>query len=337
MTEVNPLPEPVFADVLQAAERLDPVANRTPLLNFHVLDDNVGGRVFLKAESMQRTGSFKFRGAYNRLSMIPPQERERGVVACSSGNHAQGVALAAKLLGMRARIVMPSDAPEIKKQRTEADGAEIILYDRETEDREAIAAEICRQSGATFVQPYNDPGVIAGQGTSALEAFDQLEKLGLSADNYLVCTGGGGLTAGSALSLQARSPSTCFFTVEPEGFDDHARSFQSGRREKNERAGGSVCDALLAPTPGSLGFPINKGCVEEGLVVSDEEAMAAVAFAFQELKLVLEPGGAVALAALLFRKIDVTGQTSIAVLSGGNVDGDILMRCLQADSNRPLL
>ncbi|MEP3277336.1 MAG: threonine/serine dehydratase [Stappiaceae bacterium] len=319
---------PCFSDVLDAADRIAGVANQTPLLNFKVLDEEVGGRVFLKAESLQRTGSFKFRGAFNRLSMISPEKKALGVVACSSGNHAQGIALAARLLGVSAKIVVPADAPEVKKRRTAADGAEIILYDRENEDREEIAEALCKESGATFVHPYNDPGVISGQGTSALEATDQLAKLGLTADNYLVCTGGGGLTAGSAIAIQAKSPATNFFTVEPEGFDDHARSFVSGRREKNAQAGGSICDALMAPTPGSLSFPINQSVVEEGLVVSEQDAMQAVAFAFRELKLVVEPGGAVALAALLSGKIDAKGQTSTAVLSGGNIDAETMMKCL---------
>jgi threonine dehydratase len=311
---------PTAADVDAAAQRLAGVALRTPLVTSPVLDAVTQGRVFLKAEILQRTGSFKFRGAYNKLSSIPQHDRARGVVAFSSGNHAQGVAAAAKLLGMPAVIVMPSDAPRPKRERTAALGAEVVLYDRVRENRQTIAQEIAQKRGAALVPPYDDPLIIAGQGTAGREIIEDLAALGLVPDAAVVTASGGGLTAGIALAVKARVPEARVYTAEPEGFDDHARSFRSGAREKNAALTGTICDALMAQTPGELTFAINRTLVTEGAAVSDEEVGAAVAFAFRELKLVVEPGGAVALAALLSGKIDVKGKIAVAVLSGGNVD-----------------
>jgi threonine dehydratase len=317
---------PTAADVDAAAQRLAGIALRTPLVTSPVLDALTGARVFLKAEILQRTGSFKFRGAYNKLSSIPTDERTGGVVAFSSGNHAQGVAAAAQLLHMPAVIVMPSDAPRPKRERTAALGAEVVLYDRETEDRQAIAREIAGQRHAALVPPYDDPYVIAGQGTTGREIVEDLAALGLTPDIVAVTASGGGLTAGIALAVKARVPHATLFTAEPEGFDDHARSFASGHREKNAALTGTICDALMAQTPGELTFEINRALVGHGAAVSDQEVAKAVAFAFRELKLVVEPGGAVALAALLSGKIDVKGKVAVAVLSGGNVDPELFYR-----------
>ena len=317
---------PTAADVDAAAERLAGVALRTPLVTSPVLDALTGARVFLKAEILQRTGSFKFRGAYNKLSSIPQSERAGGVVAFSSGNHAQGVAAAARLLGMPAVIVMPADAPRPKRERTAALGAEVVLYDRAKEDRQAIARELADKRHAALVPPYDDPFVIAGQGTAGREIIEDLAALGLAPDVVAVTASGGGLTAGIALAVKARVPNALLFTAEPEGFDDHARSFKSGQREKNATLTGTICDALMAQTPGELTFAINRVLVGRGAAVSDQEVAAAVAFAFHELKLVVEPGGAVALAALLSNKIDIKGKVAVAVLSGGNVDPELFYR-----------
>jgi threonine dehydratase len=317
---------PTSADVDAAAQRLAGVALHTPLLTSPVLDDLTRARVSLKAEILQRTGSFKFRGAYNKLSSIPAPDRARGVVAFSSGNHAQGVAAAAHILGMPAVIVMPSDAPRPKRERTAAWGAEIVLYDRRREDRAAIAQTLAATRRATLVPPYDDPLVIAGQGTAGREIVEDLAAQGLRPDIVVVTASGGGLTAGIALAVKARVPQARLFTAEPEGFDDHARSFRSGEREKNTALTGTICDALMAQTPGELTFAINRELVGEGTAVSDAEVAAAVAFAFRELKLVVEPGGAAALAALLSGKIDVSGKTVVVVLSGGNVDPELFAR-----------
>jgi threonine dehydratase len=321
---------PTAADVEDAARRLEGVAVHTPLIASSVLDALTGGRVFLKAETLQRTGSFKFRGAYNRLSAIPVDQRAGGVVAFSSGNHAQGVAAAAQLFDMPAVIVMPRDAPRPKRDRTAALGAEVVLYDRASDDREAIARDIAQRRGAILVPPYDDLFVIAGQGTAGREMVDDLAAIGLAPDIVVVSASGGGLTAGVALAVKARCPSARVFTAEPQGFDDHARSFRSGRREANAAATGSICDALLSLMPGRITFEINRALVGEGLAVSDAEVAVAVAFAFRELKLVVEPGGAVALAALMSRKIDVTGKVAVAVLSGGNVDPELFHRLVAA-------
>src|SRR5215470_361223 len=326
MPQSPPAGLPTAADVDAAAERLAGVALRTPLVTSPVLDALTGGRVFLKAEILQRTGSFKFRGAYNKLSSIPPGERTGGVVAFSSGNHAQGVAAAARLLGMPAVIVMPADAPRAKRERTAALGAEVVLYDRAKEDRQAIAREIADKRHAALVPPYDDPLIIAGQGTAGREIVEDLAALGLVPDVIAVTASGGGLTAGIALAVKARTPQARLYTAEPEGFDDHARSFKSGRREKNAALTGTICDALMAQTPGEMTFAINRELVGAGAAVSDEEVAAAVAFAFRELKLVVEPGGAAALAALISGKIDVKGKIAVAVLSGGNVDPELFYR-----------
>jgi threonine dehydratase len=290
------------------------------------LDVLTGGRTFLKAETLQRTGSFKFRGAYNKLASIPLDQRGGGVVAFSSGNHAQGVAAAARLLGMRCVIVMPRDAPRAKRERTAALGAEVVLYDRARDDREAIAGDIARQRGAVLVPPYDDALIIAGQGTAGREIVDDLALLGLLPDVIVVTASGGGLAAGIALAVKSRVPSAALFTAEPQGFDDHARSFRSGRREENAALTGTICDALMARMPGKMTFAINQSLVGAGLVVSDDEVAAAVAFAFAELKLVVEPGGAVALAALMHGKVDVKDKVGVAVLSGGNVDPELFSR-----------
>jgi threonine dehydratase len=296
------------------------------LLTSPALDELTRGRVFLKAEILQRTGSFKFRGAYNKLSSIPASARAQGVVAYSSGNHAQGVAAAAHLLGMPAVIVMPGDAPRPKRERTAGWGAEIVYYDRAREDRAAIAQEIAKKRGAALVPPYDDPLVIAGQGTAGREIVEDLGAQQLTPDIVVVTASGGGLTAGIALAVKSRFPKARLLTAEPEGFDDHARSFRSGAREKNIAVSGTICDALMAQTPGELTFAINRELVGEGTAVSDAEVTAAVAFAFRELKLVVEPGGAAALAALLSGKVDVSGKTAVIVLSGGNVDPALFAR-----------
>jgi len=319
---------PTAADIAAAAQRLAGVAVRTPLVNAPVLDERLGARVFLKAETLQRTGSFKFRGAYNKISQIPPERRAAGVVAYSSGNHAQGVAAAAKLLGIRATIVMPSDAPRLKRARTEALGAEVVAYDRNNEDRAGIAAKIVAERGATLVPPYDDPLIIAGQGTIGTEIVEDLAALRLAPEIVVIGASGGGLAAGVSLGVKARVPAAKFYTVEPEGFDDTARSFKSGKREANPRLSGSICDALMSNTPGELTFPITQALIGEGLVVSDAEVARAVRYAFEELKLAVEPGGVIGLAALLAGKLDVRGKVVVGVLSGGNIDAELFAKII---------
>jgi threonine dehydratase len=319
---------PSFDDIEAAAARLAGVCIRTPLLASPALDAATGARVLIKPEILQRTGSFKFRGAYNAIAALDEAERRRGIVTCSSGNHAQGIAAAAQLFGVPATIVMPSDAPPLKRDRTRSYGARIVPYDRATGDRDAVAAQVVEETGGVFVSPYDDPGVISGQGTAGVELVQQARELAGDPDLVLVPCGGGGLTAGIALAVQALAPSARVMTVEPEGFDDHVRSFLSGRREENAARAGSVCDALMAPRPGELTFEVNRSRVAGGVSVSDAEALAAVAYAWRDLKLVVEPGGAVALAALLSGKVDVAGRTVVVVLSGGNADPTIFARAV---------
>jgi threonine dehydratase len=319
---------PTAADVADAAAVLAGVALRTPLITNPALDRLTGGRVFLKAEIFQRTGSFKFRGAYNRISRIPEGQRAAGVVAYSSGNHAQGVAAAAKLLGLPATIVMPADVPALKRERTAALGADIVLYDREHENRDEIAARIAREKRATLVPPYDDRFVIAGQGTVGREIAEDLAARNLAPDIVVVPASGGGLAAGIALAIKERYPQARIITAEPVGFDDHARSFRAGKRERNARLSGSICDALLVGEPGAITFEITRRLVGEGVAVSDDEVRAAMCFAFAEPKLVVEPGGAVALAAVLAGRVDVKGKTAVVVLSGGNVDAKLFAQVI---------
>ncbi len=319
---------PVFEDVVAAGQRLEGRARRTPLLGGTALDAALGQRVFLKLETLQHTGSFKFRGAFNRLVQLDAAQRGAGVVAFSSGNHAQGVAAAARLLGIHATIVMPSDAPRTKLARTRALGAEIVEYDRLNESREEIAAAIATRSGAVLVPSFDDPDIIAGQGTVGLEIATQCAIASVVPDDVLVCCSGGGLVAGVALAVKHHFPDCRVWTVEPEGFDDHRRSLEAGERLRNAAGPQSICDALLAPMPGEITFEINRRLLAGGLVVTDQEVRAAVAFAARELKLVVEPGGAVALAALLAGKLTSSGRTSVAVLSGGNIDDVQLMEIL---------
>ena len=311
---------PTIEDVRSAAERIKGLAVVTPLIEHPALNERVGGRVLLKAENLQRVGAFKFRGAYNAVSRIDRARYPGGVVACSSGNHAQGVAAAATLRGMPSLIVMPADAPAVKVRRTKAFGAEVQLYDRQTEDRDAIARAICEQRKAALVHPFDDPDVMAGQGTVGLELMAQAAAVGAQPDAVLVCCSGGGLVGGVAVAVRHARPATAVYSVEPAGFDDFARSLKSGKRERNEKLAGSICDALLVATPGEITFETGKRLLAGGLSVTDDEARAAVRFAFEELKLVVEPGGAVALAAVLAGKIMTRGRTIAAVLSGGNID-----------------
>lgn len=316
------------ADIDAAARVLAPFAVRTPLISSPALDALTGGQILLKAEVLQRTGSFKFRGAFNKLSSIPNAERSAGVVAFSSGNHAQGVAAAAQLLKMHATIVMPSDAPVSKRERTKGYGAEVVLYDRLREDREAIARDIAGKRGATVVPPYDDPKIIAGQGTAGREVCEDLMARGGAPDIVVAPASGGGLIAGIAIATKARFPDATIMTAEPAGFDDHARSFASGHREPHRAEGTTICDALMATIPGEITFAINERLVTRGVTASDDEVGHAVAFAFREFKLVVEPGGAVALAALLAGRIDARGKTVVIVLSGGNVDADMFARLI---------
>ncbi len=320
---------PTPEDVLAAGRRLAGRVVRTPMLRHPVLDEIAGGTVLLKAEPLQRTGSFKFRGATNAVLQLGEAARAKGVVTHSSGNHGQALACAAAAVGAHATVVMPSDAPAIKRDSTRRWGAEIVEYDRAKEDREAISAGIAAQTGATLIPPYDHPHVIAGQGTAALELAEDAASAGLAMDALLVCTGGGGLIAGSALAMAAISPSTAVYAVEPEGWDDTGRSLRAGQRER--AVGGSgLCDALLAPMPGELTFAVNRERLAGGLAVPDEAVLRAVAFAFKYLKLVVEPGGAVCLAALLGGQFRAEGKVVGAILSGGNVDSAAFAQALLA-------
>jgi threonine dehydratase len=311
-----------------AADRLRGRAIATPLLNSPFLDELAGRRVFVKAECLQKTGSFKFRGGWSAVSALPADVRARGVIAYSSGNHAQGVALAARLHGVPCVILMPSDAPRVKIDNTRALGAEVVLYDRTTGDRDAIGGALAAERRLTLIRPYDEPQVIAGQGTTGLEIARQAAEAGVERADVLVCCGGGGLTSGIALALEARAPGLRARPAEPEGFDDVKRSLASGRIERNLRLGGSLCDAIVTPQPGELTFPILKRLAGPGIAVSEDEALAAMAAAFSRLRIVLEPGGAVALAAALFRKDEVEGDAVIAVASGGNVDPGVFRQAL---------
>jgi len=322
MTDLAKMPVNA-ADIELAATVLAPYAVRTPLLSHPALDARVGTRVFLKPELLQRTGSFKFRGAFNKLSSIPQVRRAGGVVAFSSGNHAQGVAAAAQILNMKATIVMPADAPASKRERTKSYGAEVVLYDRDKEDREAIAQEIATKRGATLVRPYDDPFVIAGQGTVGREIAEDMVALGQTPDIVVAPASGGGLIAGVATAIKARFLQAQLIVAEPKDFDDHTRSLRAGKREPHAYEGRTICDALMASIPGELTFAINSKLLSHGVTASDEEVGHAMAYAFRELKLVVEPGGAVGLAALLSGKIEVRGKNVVIVLSGGNVDAEL--------------
>ncbi|MDJ0945115.1 MAG: threonine/serine dehydratase [Kiloniellales bacterium] len=319
---------PGLAEIEAAARRIAGKAVVTPLLESPALNARLGGRILLKPETLQRTGSFKFRGAYNKLSQLDETQRKAGVVAYSSGNHAQGVAAAAQLLGAPATIVMPSDAPGIKVANTKGYGAEVVPYARASEDRKAIAEAIATERGATLVPPYDDPDIIAGQGTCGLEICQQAEALGASLDAILVCCGGGGLTAGVGTAARALSPETEVYTVEPAGWDDTARSLAAGRRLANQDPPASLCDALLAMQPGALTFDVIRRVAAGGFAVTEDEVAEAVRYAFQTLKLVVEPGGAVTLAALLTGRYDVRDRCVAVTLSGGNIDPALMARLL---------
>ncbi len=307
-------------DIHAAAGRLKGHARVTPMLESDALNILAGRRVLVKAECLQRTGSFKFRGGWSAVSALPEEGRRRGVIAFSSGNHAQGVALAAKLHGVPAVIIMPADAPQVKIANTRGFGAEVVLYDRWSEDRDALGAKLSADRGLTLIRPYDEPMVMAGQGTTGLEIAAQAAEMGVAEADVIVCCGGGGLTSGISIALEAVAPGLRARPAEPYGYDDVARSLIAGRRERNEGTESSVCDAIVTPMPGALTFPVMQRLCGPGLVVADEEARCAMATAWKHLKLVAEPGGAVALAAVLFRRDQIEGDAVICTISGGNAD-----------------
>jgi len=319
---------PGFADVEAAAARLAGVARRTPLLAATPLDEQLGGALLIKLESLQRTGSFKFRGAYNRLVQLDAAGRRAGVVAFSSGNHAQGVAAAAKMLAIPATIVMPADAPRTKLENTRALGAEVVLYDRGRESREQIAQALASERGATLVPAFDDPHVIAGQGTVGLELMQQAAELGKAPDQVLIPCSGGGLVSGSGLAIRALAPAAAVYGVEPEAFDDTRRSLAAGVLLRNPPEARSICDALQSSPPGRLTFAINRELLAGILTVSDAEVEMAMSRAFRLLRVVVEPGGAVALAAVLAGRIPLAGRTTAIVVSGGNVDAATFIAAL---------
>ena len=314
--------------ITAAAERLEGRAVKTPLLSSPFLDEIAGRRVLVKPECLQKTGSFKYRGAFSAVSALDPALRKNGVIAFSSGNHAQGIALAARQHGCPAVIIMPSDAPQLKIANTRALGAEVVLYDRANESREELGEALSQQRKLTLIRPYDEPQVIAGQGTIGLELATQAETAGVQTADVLVCCGGGGLTSGIALALEATAPGLRARPCEPEGFDDTARSLASGQIQRNKRLAGGLCDAIVTPQPGELTFPIMKRLCGPGVVVTETEALRAMAAAFQRLKLVVEPGGAVALAAALFHPQQTKGAAVIAIISGGNVDNAVFTKAL---------
>jgi threonine dehydratase len=320
MTEVE------YTDIIAASRRIAPFARLTPLLSSPRLDAIIGGRLLMKAEPLQVTGSFKFRGACNAVQML--DDETKTIVAWSSGNHAQAIAHAANTRGIRAIIVMPEDAPETKKQGAKELGGEIITYDRYRESREDIGTALAEEHQAAIIPPFDDPRVIAGQGTIGVEIANQIEALNLRLDQVICCAGGGGLLAGLCLGLHEHMPQTSIYCAEPEHFDDFSQSLLSGVRECNDPNARSICDAILTPSPGALTFPIAKAHVTAGLVVSDDNVLDAMALAWQHLKLVVEPAGAVALASALSGKIDLRDKTTVVVASGGNVDKAIFNKAL---------
>ncbi len=301
---------------------------RTPLLSSPFLDEIAGRKLFLKAECLQHTGSFKFRGGWSALSGMEPDKRAKGVIAFSSGNHAQGVALAAKMHGVSAVIIMPADAPRVKIENTKALGAEVVLYDRANEDRDLIGDKLSKERGLTLVKPFDDPFVIAGQGTCGLEIAEQAKEEGIERAEVITCCGGGGLTSGIAMALEADAPDFKVRTAEPVGFDDVARSLRTGAIQRNNALTGSICDAIITPQPGDLTFPIMNRLCGAGFAVSEDDVLRAMALAFERLRVVIEPGGAVALAAALFHGDDLNEDTVIVTASGGNVDKDVFTRAL---------
>ena len=312
-----------------AAARLEGQSRKTPLLSSPFLDEIAGRKILIKPECLQHTGSFKYRGGYSAISALNKDQCKAGVIAYSSGNHAQGVALAARQHDIPAVIIMPNDAPAIKIANTKALGGRVIGYDRTRENREDIGVKLSNEHGLTLIKPYDEPQVIAGQGTTGLEIAEQAAMLGVSKAQVLVCCGGGGLTSGIALALAEHAPEMLVHTAEPENFDDTARSLLSGERVVNASSSGGMCDAILTPTPGEITFPIMKSHCPSGFVVSDEQVLMTMALAYQRLKIVIEPGGAVALAAALFCKDTLETDTVIAVASGGNVDHKIFQRALK--------
>jgi threonine dehydratase len=319
---------PSLADIHCAADRLAGLAVKTPLVSHPFLDDAAGARVLVKCENLQRNGSFKFRGAYNAIACLDPAVRGEGIVAISSGNHAQAVGEAAGLFGVKATIVMPKDAPAIKTARTLRTGARVVDFDRESEDREAVAARILAEEGGTLIHPFNSPNTIAGQGTIGLEIVSDTAALGVVPEALLIPCSGGGLAAGIGIAVRASHPDVAMVLIEPDGFDDYARSLEVGEIRSNDKTSGSICDGLLIEAPGEIAFAITKEFGAQCLSVSDDEVLSAVAFAFNELKLVVEPSGAVALAALLSGKFAAKGMTVVAVISGGNIDEAMLTRAL---------
>jgi threonine dehydratase len=322
-------PTPTLADILAARARIAAEAVRTPLLHSPFLTERLGSRVYLKPECLQRTGSFKFRGAWNAVQTLGAEAK--GMVAVSSGNHGQGVAEAARLAGLPSVVVMPADAPAPKILRTERSGARVVLYDRAREDRDAVVARVAdEEKGFAFVHPFNNGFVIAGQGTVGLEIADDCAALGISPDIVLVPCSGGGLVAGVALAVTERFPTAQIYSAEPRDFDDMARSLKAGMPQRNAKLAGSVCDALLAPEPGRIGWEINRQRLAGGVVASDAEALYAAGLAFDELRLVVEPGGAVGLAALLAGRVEPAGRTIVVVLSGGNIGDEVMRAALEA-------
>lgn len=319
-----------YSRIRVANDRLMGHKRVTPLLSSPFLDEIAGKRVFVKPECLQHTGSFKYRGAFSAVSALPEETRAKGVIAFSSGNHAQGVALAARQHVISSVIIMPADAPKTKIDNTRALGAEVVLYDREHEDRDEIGARISRERNLTLIKPFDEPEVIAGQGTCGLEIAEQAAELGITVADVLVCCGGGGLTSGIALALEQDAPNMRVRPVEPEGFDDVCRSLISGKIERNPTTLGSLCDAIVTLSPGQLTFPIMQRLCHAGITVTEEQALHAVQLAHDRLKITVEPGGAVALAAALFHGDQITSDCVIAVASGGNVDRDVFERALTA-------
>ncbi len=312
-----------------AAERLRGHVRETPILTSPFLDEIAGRRVLVKPECLQHTGSFKFRGAWSAISALSDAQRKRGVIAYSSGNHAQGLAYAATQHGISSVIVMPSDAPQLKINNTRALGGEVVLYDRANESREEIGETLASQRGLTLIRPYDEPLVIAGQGTVGLELARQTADLGIEKADVLVCCGGGGLTSGIALALEGHAPGLRARPCEPQGFDDVKRSLATGHIQSNNAASGNICDAILTPEPGQITFPILKRLCGPGLSVSEEDALRAMAHAFLRLKIVLEPGGAVSLASALYRADEIEGDAVIVVASGGNADPEVFGKALE--------